>query len=552
MPTSDGPQERIDMGAEDARQRRIEALRDLADGPSTSPGAVTSSAHRDRTARRPPIPRGALGWRVLVPALLIILAVAGATLRFTLFAAHGPANGASRLVPIIPGLDHLDCPRDVAWSPDQSRIAVLGYTGDCPSLQGPVGARQGPSPVLHGVLDIYNTRSGRLVRQVLPDAAITAAVRVPASVLAYLQAHPAPGGTTPFDINYTHVLWSRDGRRFVVTFNLYLPTAPPVTPANQPPYWPGTEVDGVLTMGADGGAPQAYVLGAGAPATASIVEWDLDTGVPVTIPPALSAPSASGPAALTTLPPALGYRWGAHGQLVPQSPLGGPSPSAPPLAPIGDPNGGDSFTIWQPGVASDQIPAADPGQGPLDGVLTWSTDISALSPDGRYVVEHLDLAGLVAAPSSSIPSNGALVSHGWGGAPVLPLRDAGFGQAAGLLAQDAITSPFLYAVAPIGPRGALSDGVPIPLRGVLVAWRPDGRVVAVDAATPDHAVKLYDCASGRLLATLVPLTQSLDHTGAREDGEANVLRWSPDGSRLALFDTTLQSVTVWTTSQLPR
>src|SRR5262249_9043148 len=110
---------------------------------------------------------------------------------------------------------------------------------------------------------------------------------------------------------------------------------------------------------------------------------------------------------------------------------------------------------------------------------------------------------------------------------------------------------FLYATPPIGPTGAAWQGTLTTPRGVLVAWRPDGRVIAIDAAFADHSVKLYDCATGKLLASLHPLTQTVARNTPHESGETNVLRWSPDGSSLALFDTQFGRVTIWSASPLP-
>ena len=102
------------------------------------------------------------------------------------------------------------------------------------------------------------------------------------------------------------------------------------------------------------------------------------------------------------------------------------------------------------------------------------------------------------------------------------------------------------------PNGALAQGAATSARGVWVASRPDGSiVVAVEAAFPDDSVKLYDCASGRPLASLRPLTQAVARNTSREVGETSVLRWSPDGSSLALFDTKLGRITIWSGSSLP-
>ena len=85
------------------------------------------------------------------------------------------------------------------------------------------------------------------------------------------------------------------------------------------------------------------------------------------------------------------------------------------------------------------------------------------------------------------------------------------------------------------------------LAGVVVAWQPDGHVLAVDGNTPQHGVRLIACATGKTITTLIPLAKG--GVAGQEAGEANVLRWSPDGARLLLFDTQLGTVTIWPTGR---
>jgi hypothetical protein len=492
-------------------------------------------------------------------ALLVLLAlvvIAGALLYALRPSAHPTTPRAAAPDPIIPALDRMDCPRDLAWSPDRTRIAVLGYVGDCPSLTGPSGGNLGGNrsadPHTAGLVNIYAVSSGKLLDQLTPDTNVVPAVAIPSAVTVYDQQTATNQTTDVFDINYTHVLWTHDGQRLILTFDLYLPTGIPVAPANQPPYWPGIEVDGVVTLPLAGvGAPQVLLHQQAPGAVPALVEWDLSAGQALPVPADLSAT----PSPLESLAPALTYQWGQNGQLTPVTPLDAthtPSP-APPSA-VGDPNGGAAFSIWQPGIASDQVPLAPGTAGaPLANAFTWSTDIAALSPDGRYLVERADINGLLAAAQPSLPASDQLAAYpGWASAPLLPVRDAGLGQAYALSQHNGVTSPLLYATAPIGPNGADSQGTQgATPRGVLVAWRPDGKVVAVDAAFPDHSVKLYDCASGRLLASLVPLMQTAARNTPHEQGEMNVLRWSPDGTQLALFDTVLGRVTIWSGAALP-
>src|SRR5262249_22866575 len=205
--------------------------------------------------------------------------------------------------------------------------------------------------------------------------------------------------------------------------------------------------------------------------------------------------------------------------------------STPAPAPaIGNPAGGASFSIWQPGVVSPLLPLAL-GQVPPTGVFTWWGDIAAWSPDGQYLAQRVALRGLLVSDQTALPPPQTLASYGWAHAPRVPVRDAGL-QPIEPVARD---SSFTFA----------ADNTP----GVLVAWRPDGRVVAVDAAIPDHAVLLYNTTSGASLPSLLPATTG--GISGVEPAEANVLRWSPDGARLLLLDMTVGTLTIWRPDKLP-
>ena len=108
---------------------------------------------------------------------------------------------------------------------------------------------------------------------------------------------------------------------------------------------------------------------------------------------------------------------------------------------------------------------------------------------------------------------------------MLPVRDVG------LLS-------VLPAINPIDPVGA------------SIAWRPDGHVLA--AFTPwnqsgSFPVRLYDCASGRLLATLATPAPASNPLA----GQGDLAHWSPDGTRLLIFDPQLGELVIWGPAQLP-
>lgn len=154
-------------------------------------------------------------------------------------------------------------------------------------------------------------------------------------------------------------------------------------------------------------------------------------------------------------------------------------------------------------------------------------EIAALSPDGRYLVEDFGLHSLLASDTTPPPSPQARAASGWGQAPLIPIRDAGLQAALALVQTNAFSSTYLT--------------------GIEMAWRPDGRVLAVESQNPQHSVRLFSCATGTSVGTLIPATKG--GVSSHEDGESNILRWSPDGSRLLLFDTQLGTVTIWSVAR---
>jgi hypothetical protein len=116
---------------------------------------------------------------------------------------------------------------------------------------------------------------------------------------------------------------------------------------------------------------------------------------------------------------------------------------------------------------------------------------------------------------------------------IFPVRDAGL---------QALIASLQSASAPFFTRLALA------------AWRPDGALLAAQAepttaGAPPNPITLVDCASGKTLATLrIPS----DIRPSNVSGNASQLRWSPDGTHLLLYETSLRALVVWGASALPR
>jgi len=398
--------------------------------------------------------------------------------------------------PVALGLQvgDLACLDDVAWSPGGERVALLGYRQGCPG--GGIAAEP-------GLLSIDDARTGRVVAHFQPDAAILRMLhaRFPR---VFDTAGPASAGTGPPAIAYDYLLWSPDGRRLALTFFCFAPALGPQTLA------------GVALMSAQIGNEQVMMQPVSE--LGDVIEWDLQRGTIV-----------SGAAAGADLPPALAYRWGADGALIPTTPLSAdvaPASSRP--GPVGNPDGASSFTIWQPGGAALTMQLSLQGVVPVPGVYTFSTAFAAWSPDERYLVDAVSLEGRFEPPGRPLPRRQTLTDFSLGRAPILPVRDQAL-----LRVLDELSATTQIPADPDAQT-------------VAIAWRPDGRVLAVHHPG-GRTVDLYDCVTGRQLASLpVP-------TGGRISFTRYVLLlWSPDGSRLLLLDAYTGPAALWGPGQLPR
>ncbi|HEY1388813.1 MAG TPA: WD40 repeat domain-containing protein [Ktedonobacterales bacterium] len=238
--------------------------------------------------------------------------------------------------------------------------------------------------------------------------------------------------------------------------------------------------------------------------------------------------------AAPALPPALGYRWGANGALAPETPL---SASAPPAqvtpGPMGSPVG-ERFTLWQPGWVDYETSDHSTGQVYDPGVYTWYSTFLAWSPDGRYL-RQLSLGGRLMPPEGKQPSAALLKALNREQSPILPVRDSGLRQVMDIMTPNAVNAQ--------GGPGARQS----------VAWRPDGKYLATQAAIPNgddsakaHQVVVYDCATGKIWDILHP------DNGTQPGGQPiNWLRWSPDGTRLLVADSSLGAITIWGPGLLP-
>lgn len=527
----------------DERRRALSSLATAAAPPLPPEQAAPRSGTTAPRRRR---------WRLVAALLMAVAVIAGVVLHTLATPSHPSTKRAPSVVSFVPRANSLDCPMDAQWSPDGKYVALLGYVRHCSLTHAQEGGQRmlpqiGPfSDPPSGLVQIYDATTGALVHQFKLDALVSGTVKLPPQMVTYYQDHSlGPAYDTPtLGFAYTHIVWLRGDSRLAVPFVTYVPTAPapPFTQGESgPPAQPGHFVSGLLLT--DTGGLNATVLtrevdppgggwdGLTLPMFAT--EWDLTTQS--VVPPSAEMQSTTPESSLA---PALRYTWGDASNPLDAGHLHGDTPLSPAVTPTptgslvtGAPAGGAGFTLWQPGMLSYEtlgsVTAPD-----LPGAYLWETSFAALSPDGRYLLDsvsclcQLQPGGVAAGQSEQRIYHLAIV-------PILPVHDAALG-------------------------GVLRDltAAPPDQQVVHLAWSADGTRLALQhevtdagAQPPRHVVTIYDTRTGKVLATLQPHSEA----GIASDSNAdlNVLRWSPDGSRLFLFDMQLGEVTIWGPGALP-
>ena len=368
--------------------------------------------------------------------------------------------------------DGLSCLVDAAWSPDGTSIAILGYTQTCSQ-----------SNFVPAQVNIYDAHTGKLIAHWIPDYSVTRTLYATeffsARLRVIIERNTPPGSNGGFvsmsRIYYSHILWSPDGQRLALTFTASTRLH---------------NFGGVLLIGSNGNLAQVFIQRQyGTDPLYS--EWNLRSGVPLKSHPASAA---------------LSYIWGAGGALLSKTLLKDHTViEAPQSGAIGNPDGGNSFTIWQPGLAIIISRAHSPS------VYVWKTSVTAWSPDGNYLVEGFDLKAIIEPSGHPFPNSGILNDLHMNNAPLLTVHDRAL-----------LRATF----------GSLA-----------IAWRSDGRVLAATNFT--GTVDLYDCVTGQKLATLfVPVKHP------PISGSPAVLRWSPDGTHLLLSSAQWGIMNIWGPGQL--
>jgi WD40 repeat protein len=492
-----------------------------ATAPGSTPSASRPQPLRQRQTGRTPTARRQPPWLIVVGAVIALLVVAGVVLH-QLSISSGRSTGsktAATGVTIVPSLHGLDCIQDAAWSLNSQQVALLGYGGQCPS--------DDPSNYIYqaGVLQIYSAVTGHMLHSVLPDAIVHALPDSPASP-ADVNPRTAIAGSSKTVLVYTHVQWSPDGSKLALTFTIMT--------------WPGQggiavpAFRGIVLINADGMHERAAILREPGQQDSyflySALRWDttslssLSEGVRQSYGPLISMPLGTG------------YSWSPDDHIIPTGSLASASSST--SAPVGDPDGGDGFTIWQPAILE---LFAEP-EAPY--VYTWYSSFLAWSPDGRYLIDPVSLRGLVHPVGEPTPTADELNAVvGSLTPPTMPIRDTAQQKLYVLLTKIAA-----------GGNKLFGD----------IAWNPTGRILAAisdDGASDttrsasSSPVTLYDSATGKSLATLQPAANTHASTnGSSASSDINVislLRWSADGSHLLVYSDQPGTITIWGPSSLP-
>ncbi|MGH2503667.1 MAG: hypothetical protein ACRDID_14255, partial [Ktedonobacterales bacterium] len=292
---------------------------------------------------------------IAIVALIVILVanLAGARRPTTSTNQHAAPPASKPVVRINPLSDGLICVERLAWSTDSTQVALLGNTQTC-------GA-SAESAQTTGIY-IYDARSGSLVQRLQPDTSVVGSPAVQDAIAKSVSnAYNTP------ELSYTGMVWTPDGRALLLPYRI-LTSAPNATTP--------TYVTGMMRLGIHSSTLTNVWLDPPQTSPAVVAErWDLTTGAPAPLP----MPGA-----------ASAYSWTSDGALA--------TATAPAGGAIGNPAGGQSFSVWQPGYLLYQESQANlttlgPATAtPVRGDVGWSPTIMALSPDGHYFYAYFSYA----------------------------------------------------------------------------------------------------------------------------------------------------------------
>lgn len=504
--------------SEDAREQRIDALRELAQTTSqTASAGTTYPPHIPQRRSRRTL------W-IILTGVIMICAI-GILLARNLFL--GSVSASTDPVVLDPTQLHLACIHDAAWSPDGASIAVLGYQTQCPSNQPTSYAYE------TGLVVIYSTKTGKASAPIYLDSPIDAALHLQAPAVATPPVDARFANTSKQAIAYSQLLWAPDGKQVAIPFTVSVATHFHQSAAGQVT-WDAALTAGILLIGTHD--MTARVLSHKvSPQEVGSSRWNIDTGeyLGSGIPQTAPAGTAS----------ALDYSWDASGNLTPQIPSATSStPTTQPLGSVGNPDGGSAFTIWQPARVGALHIAPAPGEAPatISGVYVFVSVFAVWSPDGKFLITYGNFSGLLGDVGKVTPSMRQQLEPP--PLPEIPVRDKGLAQ---VLSQ--ITA---------------QDGSEF-----RVAWSHNGRLLAAETSSvgangklnPGSViVSIYDCASGKRLTTIhpagtFPSTTPTDSPVTTSVGfNATLLQWSPDDKHVLVYDENLSTLMIFDAGRLSR
>lgn len=448
-------------------------------------------------------------WLTLIAVLALVAAVTA-----TLIAGRGRVSGSNTPTLFDHTLTvsalqsaHLACPRDPAFSPDGLRLAVFGVlTSSLPDGSSCAALAKGAISAAYA-LEIFDTTSGEPIRAISLDSQL-------------LKGLGANSDEDLPQIAYSGLGWSPDGMHVAFAFTAF--AGAERTPEN-------VLDSGLLLLNVTSGRMSVIHGDSGFFATAGGVSsgfplWHLQLETEL---PSYAAPDA------------LAYTWSADGMPQPIFPLTGALSELPaeagPRYPVGSPDGGARFTLWQPGILI--------GGGGQDGAgtqVSFVTAFPAWSPDGTHVT--LMVAGVTLSSGPEAPAKrvnpAARPAPPVPSPPALPLVPA----------RDAALSAVQQQVSATG--------------WTEVAWNTDGSMLASTncVAGHDQLIEIRDAASSQVLdREILPLGagdvgcavgQPSSTMGSYPD-LALSLQWSPAGDRLLVSDCAAGTLTFYHVRKSP-
>lgn len=388
----------------------------------------------------------------------------------------------------------VECISGVAFSPTGTHVGVVGTTNPCDTPPGETSAHR---------LVVYDAVYGEALATVGLDDLLRAQLADAENRLIG-------------SIRFAGLGWNSSGTRFAVAFAA-IDRHTDVTLDD-------VVCSGLLVVDVDGGAQalirgDAGLLDSGADGYSGLPGWNL---------------KAAEPTSAFIPEPGLVYAWQRADSPQPIVALGhDPIATLPVIAgpryPVGDPVGGATFTIWQPGVLFG--PASAP-QSAGSGHGAFITHFASWSPDGDQLAFMVAGVALAPPPRAHLPA-------------IQPVA-----------APYVAVPPSLFLVPPRDPALVEVQREIGPGGWAVVAWNPSGSLLAsINCADSAPKLELRDTGTGAMVDG-VPLSAggSGPICGSSRQGEPlgayatpnPSLVWSPDGARLLLADQASAIVRVWT------